>query len=102
MLANAAQYRGLPHKITRNLALMTGTHIDVHHDIHAVRTTWNPHLSLDAPDYQVPKPDSKKYKRVMQRRELRVFTDNAMSVLSETVLMAEAQRDITLGRVLPR
>lgn len=81
---------------------MTGTHIDVHHDVHAVRATWNPGLSASAKEYEVPAPASKAFNRGMQRKEWRAVTDTALAAFSEVVQMAEAQHQLTLGRVIPR
>lgn len=102
ILCNAAQSRGLSHKITRNMALLAGTHLDIHHDIGIVYTSWNPSRERDSQEYQIPTPGSKRYLRQIERQKWRPVVEEALDTFGEVIRMAEGNDNVSLGRVRPR
>ena len=101
ILCNAAQSRGLSHKLTRNLALLAGTHLNIYHDVAAVHSYWTPDRPHDSPEYTVPAPGSRRYLRQKDRESLRPIADEALDAFGEIVRMAEGNSNVSLGRVIP-
>ena len=104
VLTSAAQSRGLSHELTRNLASLAGTHLNIHHNVNVMRGTWDNRVyPPSAPSAQrVPEPGSKTYNKIIQRKEWKKVSDSALGAFSEVVKIAEAQQGLILGRVKPR
>lgn len=102
ILCNAAQSRGLSHRITRNMALLSGAHLDIHHDIGGVFSSWNPSHERGSQEYQIPTPGSKRYLRQIERQKWRPVGEAALDTFSEVIRMAEGNDNVSLGRVIPR
>ena len=95
LLYNASLSRGIPHRLLRNLAYLTGNERQ-----RVISTTilmmkkWNPQGSYP----QIPEPLTKKeIKSATKKRNEETFKRNGAGALEEVVRMAEAAGGLTLG-----
>ncbi|CAA7260445.1 unnamed protein product [Cyclocybe aegerita] len=94
-LYTAANSRGIPHQVTRNLAQFTarerGRFFQKVHQL----PRWKPNQTFPA----TPKPISSKEKAKLEKKQkYEEFTKNADGALEEVIRMAEASANLTLAR----
>ncbi|KAF9222461.1 hypothetical protein BS17DRAFT_881244 [Gyrodon lividus] len=105
LLLNSANYRGVPHRVIRNLNLLRKRHVDwVHGSYYAQlsKNAWKPQLPPTAPEYS-PKPlVPESYRAAIaqaRRRENKEADECCWDALGEVVKMAEGRHNLSLGRV---
>jgi hypothetical protein len=107
LLYTSSQSHGLPHQLTRNLAILARQHrhraVRLRKAQLAASPVWKPHLPPNDPAYSVPRSppgkearaENKEAKRARQRR----MDDEAWGALGESVRLAEGRAGVSLGRV---
>ncbi|TFK50810.1 hypothetical protein OE88DRAFT_1735559 [Heliocybe sulcata] len=104
LLLNSATSKGLPHKVTRNLALLEAQHRSwAEKRYYSSRGYWNPSLPVDDqryvdPSFAVSFNLLRESKRDAMMRQQEII-DAAWGPLGEVVRMAEGRDGVWLGRV---
>lgn len=99
LLVNSAQYRGLPHDLTKNLAWLFKSHrVWTSKLYYAHKQRWKPNLPADSPEYLPPRKQATSAK-ILRQEEVDKVKFDAWGALGEVVEMAEGQCGLSLGRM---
>ncbi|KAI6112007.1 hypothetical protein EDD16DRAFT_1605628 [Pisolithus croceorrhizus] len=101
-LLSSAQSRSLPHKVVKNISILSGRHrFWVRESYYKGIKQWNPQRPPTAPEYD-PKSLLPKDRRATnlraKTREGKKVNEQCWNALGEVVRMAEARHDLSLGR----
>ncbi|KZP13021.1 hypothetical protein FIBSPDRAFT_869774 [Athelia psychrophila] len=100
LLYSSSQSRGLSHKLTQNMALLSANHARwSHKHFDTPSGSWRPNLAPNAPEYQ-PRQTKGRSAKEHKRQEGRAFDRNAWGAIGEAVMMAEGSQNISLGKIL--
>ena len=100
LLYTSSQSRGLPHRVTRNMAQLQIKHLKwAKKHYYSSSGHWKPNLDPSSDEYK-PKHFTQRAKnREEKRRRQDAFERCAWGAMGEVVRMAEARHRISLGRV---
>ena len=101
ILSNSSYTRGIPHKLTRNLASLYLSHAIANKPKHIKTGSWNPHKDLTAyTPKTVISPQGRK--RDAKEQASKALSDDAWGSLGSVIKMAEGRHGILLGRIIKR
>ena len=95
LLHNSATTRGLSHRLTRNIGFLTNAYLQSRTRRGQV---WDPQLPASAPLYSI-QPVKAPTAKEMKQQGRKAFDAAAFQSLGQVVRLAEAQSEVSLGRL---
>ena len=103
LLYNSSLYRGLPHRLTHNLALFVLGHHQRRRFAQKYSGVWKANLPPNSPEYKLPQarnPGQSGGKKLTPRQQGEdALNVSAFNALDEVVRLAEGRNKIFMGRI---
>lgn len=99
LLYNSSLYRGLPHRLTHNLALFVLGHHQRRRFAQKYSGVWKANLPANSPEYKLPQVRNLGGKRSPRQQGEDALNAGAFNALDEVVRLAEGRNKIFMGRM---